>query len=326
MRRVLMIAVVAFGSAIVGGNAATAQDGKIQFASHSSVQEMMDRIESLEATLASYESDGDFVVIDDEGVISGGGKGSCKGCGAAGCNCVCGDGCALYAGVEVVFAKPYFEDGVDRSSSGPSDESYNFEGSPRVILGGRNACGTGARVRWWNWDHRSSNDPGQGFQENPFRLNVDAVDLDATQMVCWGPVNAMFFGGVRYGRVEHSNRFGNGTRFEGTGPTLGVDVNIPVHCKVALIGNYRYAALFGESTITQSNQVNHDKFASNHEVQLGVQYSHCCGHGTLNIKGLVEAQAWVDVTESPDNGLNNNNDPDDDLGFVGFGFALEYVY
>lgn len=311
MKRFTMALAIALGATLLGGNAATAQ--QTRFATHSSVQEMMDRIESLEASLASYETVSDFEY--------GGGKGGISKCGSCGgCDCSCNDGCAFYVGAEAVYAKPFFEDEVEPNDG---EATYDYEISSRFYFGGRNENGTGLRTRWWQWDHAST----EGDASNdPFELRVHAVDLDATQTVCWGPVNAMFFGGARYGYVRHHENDGEGSTFEGIGPTVGVDLNIPIRCtNLAMIGNFRYSALFGESRFTDAD-TGEDDFVGNIETQIGVQYSKCCSRGTMNIRAVIEAQQWEDAADDPTDSLDSTSNTDEDLAFLGFGLGLEFVY
>jgi hypothetical protein len=313
MKRFHLALAIAISATLFAGKTVSAQsNGQMQFASYSSMQEMVDRIESLEASLASYSTDGDFIIDGSKGVSK------CSTCG--GCDCSCGGGCALYFGAEAVYAKPHFEDEVEPNDG---EATYDYEISSRLYFGGRNDHGFGARVRWWQFDHNSQ----EGDARNdPFQLTVDAVDFEATQMVCWGPVNAMFFGGARYGKVSHVEDDGEGSTFEGTGPTVGIDLNLPIRCtNLSLIGNFRYSALFGNSRFTDNN-TGEDDIVGNVETQLGIQYSHCCSRGTLNIRTVVETQQWEGAADDPTDNLDSISSTNEDLGFLGFGVGIEYVY
>ena len=287
----------------------SAQDGpgsKMQYASYDSMQDMVDRIESLEASLASYNAGG-----GDAGYGKGGG---------CGCDCYCADACGIFAGVELVYAKPHFEDEVDDSSL---ESGYDYEISARYYGGVRNENGFGGRLRYWRWDHRSD---GDNNFEDPFRLDVQTIDADVTQMICLGPINLNAFGGARYSRILHKDDDHDGATFEGWGPTIGVDALIPINCtNLALVGNFRYSALFGHSRFDRSSRGD-DDFVNNFETQLGIQYSRCMGHGTLNLRFLVEAQTFSNGTDDPSVLLDDTGSTDEDLGFVGGVVGIEYLW
>ncbi len=320
MKRFSLALAIACCAMLMAAQNVSAQDGpgsNVRYASFSSMQDMIDRIDSLEASLASYSSDGEFV--------DGGGKGGCSTCGSAGgCDCFCANACGIYVGVEAVYARPHFEDEVDVDDNG---SGYDWEISARFIGGIRNANGFGGRVRYWRWDHRSNvNSSSVPPWDDPFRLDVQALDLELTQMVCWGPVNATFFGGTRYGRVWHKDNDNEGMTFEGWGPSIGTELLISINCtNLALVGNLRYSALFGHSRFDEFDRAD-DDFVTGVDTQLGVQYSRCMGHGTLLIRGLVEAQVWAGATDNPSDDLDDSSSTDEDLAFVGFTFGVEYLW
>jgi|GEM_PF-1417420 len=72
-------------------------------------------------------------------------------------NSTCGGG--LYLGAAAVFAKPHFKEAFQYSQTNFQTGlqslvpfSYDYEVTPRVWLGYRNADGFGVRATWWNFD------------------------------------------------------------------------------------------------------------------------------------------------------------------------------
>jgi hypothetical protein len=304
MKTFSMAMAFALGITLLGGSIASAQNGgQVQNASYGSIQDMIGRIESIEGTLVGYNASDDCC-------------GSGVQCGS-GCAKCCNDQSAVYFGVEMVVAKPYFEDEVE---GGVDSAFYDTEISPRFYGGFSNANGFGGRVRYWQWDHTSRLTAGSSDDE--FRLNVQALDLEMTTQASLGAIDMMLFGGTRYGRVEHKDVNGEGQTFEGFGPTVGVDLTTPIKCtNLSLLGGFRYSALYGHTRFTNFEKGT-DDFVTGIDTQLGVQYS----RGSLNIRALVESQLWANATEDPSDSLASESNSDDDLGFLGFVLGVEYVF
>ena len=235
------------------------------------------------------------------------------------------DQSALYFGAELVLAKPYFEDEFD---SADSDEArYHYEVSPRFFGGFRTASGFGGRARYWQWNQSSNPGPSPSA---PFRLDVQALDIETTMEARLGRIDLTLFGGGRYGKVGHKTVDARGTTFEGFGPTLGVDLMIPARCSnLSLLGGIRYSALFGHTAFIDDNDDSSrgdDDLVTGFDAQLGVQYSRCVANGRLNARAYVESQLWADATDNADVSLETTSSSDEDLGFLAFVFGIEYIY
>lgn len=297
-----------------GSNVSAQNEGQVQIALYDSMQDKIERIQSLEGTLVGYNSSANYC----EGDVQCG-----NGC-AKGCN----DRSAIYVGAELVVAKPHFEDGFDIDD--PSGEArYDYDVSPRFIGGFSKANGVGGRVRYWLWDHHSNQGPGLSV-EAPFRLYVQALDLETTMLARLGSADLMLFGGTRYGRVEHKDNDDEGMTFEGIGPTLGVDLMLPIRCRnLSLLAGIRYSALFGHTRYTgdsgSSPGRSEDDLVTGLDTQLGVQYSRRVANGSLNVRAFVESQLWADATDNPNTSLDNPTSSDEDLGFLAYVFGIEYV-
>ena len=225
----------------------------------------------------------------------------------------------LYAGAALVIAKPHFEDEVD---VGFDAASYDYEVTPRVWMGYRNDCGAGIRARYWVFDH-ASNEPAAVAQA-PFSLNVRTADLEFTQVACVGPLVAEFFGGARYGKVEHLNNNGEGLDFEGIGPQVGVDLLIPTRSCISLYGGTRAAVLFGSTKYNANGSPGDADLMPVFELQLGAEYVRCLGGGLFAIRSGVEAQVWPSGVDEPANGIATSTRTDNSFGFLGYVFGAEF--
>ena len=176
----------------------------------------------------------------------------------------------------MVFVKPFFVDGVDFDNGVQQEPDYDYEPSPRVFLGIRHCNGLGFRARYWYFDQLSSEEQFEDQSETPMNLQVQTVDLEGTQLVCLGPLNATFLAGARYSKVEHRESDDEGHYFEGFGPTFGMELLQPIHCtNFAVVGNVRGAMAFGETHFRQSQSfaaVDDDDLLWTLESQLGVEY------------------------------------------------------
>jgi len=307
------------------------------------------RFASMEAELESLRAQVQQVSF------GGGGDKGCYDCGATGCNCYCDIGCGgVYAGVELALLKPHFDTGIENDIEAdgfvdPNNASFDYEATPRFYAGYRNCDGLGIRARYWTFDQAVTleNPDGPG---NFFINGIDAtsVDLEVTQLVCWGPLQMNFAGGVRYGKFEHNGAeiddedidiFHND--FEGWGPTLAMEGRRPIGCSgLALVGNVRSSLLFGESKTAEVNDgdvdnplanadldVYEDDMSLGLESQIGVEYSRCLGNGVFKVRALLEGQYWgavsqVEVADNP--GDDNEEDQQNGVGFVGATFGVEY--
>lgn len=276
---------------------------------------------AVNAELASLRSE----LAELRANVGGGGK-DCNDCGAKGGNCICDVGCGgWYAGVEVFFAKPHFDHGVDARTgmgpTGPQEPSWDLQASPRFWVGVHNHNGLGARVRYWQFDHGAEglrffdpDDPDE-LRLVDAGLQVDAFDAEITQQACLGPLDILFSAGLRAGTVKVDRfRFDDDgddevemfsrTDFDGVGPTIAAEFVRPIGCRgLAFVGSGRGSLLFGETDMLRreienggdpddTSMVENDDVVYVLETQLGGEYSRCLGSGVLRLRALWEAQLW----------------------------------
>jgi len=314
---------------------------------------------SISTRFASMQAELEELRAKAEQISYGGdGKIACNDCGSVGCNCLCDVGCGgFFAGAEAVIVRAHIGDGAENDVVDAAiDARYDYKVTPRIWLGYRNCEGLGIRARWWNFDQDSNlsdaaTDPDDEVSFHS--LNVQAVDLEATQLVCWGPLQMNFAMGARYGKVE-----GTGTNiydfdgdldvdagqsdFEGFGPTFALEARRPISCSnFALIGNLRNSLLFGNN-----NSVDIDADVGNQgfnnvvldtgerkdtavyvvESQVGAEYTRCLGSGVLSIRAVMEGQFWGKSIAQNDPGSTSSDNLDEDLGFFGATFGVEYSH
>jgi len=152
----------------------------------------------------------------------------------------------VYAGVELVIVKPYWEDEVDTlreetiQDGDPStrneivellDPDYSCGLSPRIYLGYRNCDGLGTRVRYWYYNASAnplavSQETGQGDQIQiddkllNAGLQVQALDWEATKRLSDGRFSLDLNGGVRYAKTKLHASFNTEQRQLGEDPHI----------------------------------------------------------------------------------------------------------
>jgi len=234
-------------------------------------------------------------------------------------NYCCTNDAGWSLGVDCVFAKPHFSDGVENG-----DPTYDFSLAPRIILAHKDECGVGCRARYWWYEDDSSIASGNGDADAGLQteFRMDVVDLEITKDLCWGRVKPTVFAGLRYMDHEHAEIQNDNdvAKVNGWGPAIGIDTLTPVGCNCNFVGNVRYAALFGEAK-SDGDQMEDLGFNSI-EAQLGFQWQRCTKYGTMRYHTLVEAQNWESAFTETD---TINNDPDDDIVMLGLVFGIEFL-
>jgi len=260
----------------------------------------------------------------DGGVPAAGG---CTTCGSpAGCNCSCNVDCGWFAGYELVIVKPHFENGVDRSGGVLDDPRFDLAPSHRLWFGNRDAEGRSWRLRYYQYNQTADGPP----DATSMNLEVQTVDAEINQLVCWGPMQMEFTGGIRYGHisdVQGNDGFLQQHDFNGFGPTVALEAILPSRwCDIDLVGNFRVSLLYGTDRLdsTGDGRIDDlDDLVSSLEIQLGAQKSYCLANGgTVTLRALMEAQYWNAANE--DFGDGDLTSVDDDFGL--FGAALSLIY
>jgi hypothetical protein len=238
--------------------------------------------------------------------------------------------------------------------------SYGFQATPRFFVGWRNDEGLGIRGRYWLLNCSSDvllNEVGNTDQFFSQSLNMQALDLEMTQLTCLGGFEIELGGGARYGHVRTGTtadiRPGVYTptqfisNFDGFGPTAAINIRRPMGLgNWALVGSGRGSLLFGQTNFTQqfvpnggsTVPINTGKvpfdFVPVFETQIGLERNWWGEYGRFAVRGSLEAQWWGNAGSSPaknPTGQGVSNDPysilhhtDQDIGLIGA--ALSFVY
>ncbi len=244
--------------------------------------------------------------------------------------------------------------------------SYDYDISPRTWLGYTGANGLGVRTRYWQYDHAAA--PFQSSPFVPAQahvvsiifpatiystppneilsvgdnLEVHTVDLEGTQQLDIMGMSLVVSGGLRYAMMKQHTEaqvtnVGSGAvvqalnwqrRFEGVGPSVGIEVERPIgQCGLAFVGAFHGALLFGDKNLDRVEVngagigppvVSLDRareVLGIGELQLGVQWARQLAGGTeLFVRGTYEAQLWSDAGTPT-------------LGYLGFeGFGAEFGF
>lgn len=238
--------------------------------------------------------------------------------------CCCCDGGA-YASFEFLWLRPHAsEDWVGKMSE-------KLELSSRTIVGYENCCGLGARARYWNFDHSITLlDPGF------LGMDVNVVDLEATNHICVRSTDLIFAGGFRYAGWALSANNNNEVELDAYGLTVAADARTPLctYCnnRWSFVYGARWSILGGDwkgdndiiDTIFE-RQVRDDNLVVT-ELYAGFEYLYCTCSCNYFARTTVEMQNWEsDVLGEP--GIGNPLASGliastDSIGFVGVGLQL----
>ncbi|MCA9155041.1 MAG: hypothetical protein KDA55_17480 [Planctomycetales bacterium] len=304
------------------------------------VEANMQRIEQLEAQLASLRSE---LASNYGPSLTSSHAGGCDslGCDSLGC---CDSGCldkccnditcgsnGFYAAVEIAVLEAHI--GTVRVAGANLTPDFDYEATPRVIIGYENVYGFGVRARYFDYDHAASGVSIIGGLVGGLTLGleVEAIDLEATQRTEFCSWDMTVAGGLRYGKLGAAidvPGLGVAATFEGVGPTVALEARrFAGNSGIALFGKTRASLLYGDNNITGTgaaaiiNAVNpsvEEQLLQVWEISLGAEYAWQAGNAEAFLAVALEAQAWE---LAPVFGLLGL-----DLGFVGptSTFGLRY--
>jgi hypothetical protein len=222
---------------------------------------------------------------------------------------VCDVKCASPAGVtwslaaEIALLRPYDTDSQ-------AAVAYDAKAAYRLALAATNQCGTGVRVRWFDYDDTSSL-PDQGVD----RYQVETLDVEFVTAIDLGcNLHGVFSAGGRYAEYFEYDGDDLDTVNGSFGPVLGVELHYDLCHNLSLFGLGRHALMYGNYNGFEQNYQFHTFSIS--EIQLGAQYkTNLCGSCAF-VRCAMEAQRWEGV-----------NDYDtQDFGLFGGTFAAGIVY
>lgn len=274
------------------------------------------------------------------------------------CNAIAGDPCCaemggLYAGFAFVFAKPYLKESfkafaVDLPTATQHlfgfDHPYDL--SPRVWLGYQASDGFGIRARYWQYDQDAdplalvssdtravaaqtvtvvfpgliqSTGPGQVLTVGN-GLRVQTIDLEGTEQLSIGTVQAVFGMGVRYATLGQSFQaaiseagvpvqlLASRREFEGFGPIVSGEFRRPLgRSGLGAFASVSGGILFGTKSMRRSlldaqntfppiiSMDRIDEVTGMGDLQIGLEWSRCSPVGRVFVRGSYEAQLWTDA-------------------------------
>ena len=176
-----------------------------------------------------------------------------------------------------------------------TDASLGSDSGYRINLGYETQEGLGLRLRYFDFDGRTTFSDGVGG------LNASYFDLEVTDRFCLGKMQGMLSAGYRHADWEQIYRDETYVKFEGDGVTLGAMLERDLGCNLDLFGWVQQSILFGKDTYDGYESY----VMSWTEVQLGAQYNaNISGCGAF-LRGGFEAQRHEAVAnaDSQDMGL-----------------------
>ncbi|TWT47483.1 Lpg1974 family pore-forming outer membrane protein [Botrimarina hoheduenensis] len=193
-----------------------------------------------------------------------------------------------------------------------------LQGGVRFVLGKENCDGFGVRFQYFHFDndvdYRGNWENGiSEIFDGRSRVDVHAIDIEATQRATFRSWDLVVGGGLRQGSVALSQGGGlfagigsfyglpSGVDFDGVGPTFSISAERPLGCtNVSLVGRARTSLLFGDIDIlptfgggSQALLTINDEFVQVTEFQFGLNYDRALSHAkTLTVGVFWEAQRW----------------------------------
>jgi len=203
----------------------------------------------------------------------------------------CGDRCcsnckSWIASAELVFLTPHHneDDAAIRTSN---DVGY------RLMGGWDNGCGSGARVRWFDFE---GDDGPDGTTDTLDVLGLETLDVEwYTSCDIGCGTTAVVSAGVRY--LDYLEVFGTGSTLtlNGWGPVIGAELNRNVCGAFSLFALTRFSIVSVDGNSFGSNVDN--QIASVTEIQVGGQLDYETCSGTYFLRGALEGHVLGDFGE-----------------------------
>lgn len=272
--------------------------------------------------------------VHQTGMFSDALAGPCTSDNCAGdCSTACDDCCeparcrTVTGMIEIPYLTPhtgsFFLPGTGRITP-----DFDGQVSSRYSLGVANEEGLGMRMRYWLFDHDSppATTGGVSVQQAVKAQTLDFETTQTTELCHW---QMEWFGGMRYANQEYNLAFSPGggavggleLKFEGVGPTLGMNTLRPIgNGRVSLYGGLRGSLIFGDTRAAGTGAaigllgagIRVDEHVMQiWDLNMGIQY----GHGPLFARLGYEAQVW-------DSGLPIVNF---DVGYSGPTVAIGFI-
>ncbi len=267
MRRLLGWSLVGLMLVAGAGQAAAQQMDMI---SYSEYESLVQRIEQLEAQLASHGGDG---------ACDAGPQWTCRTPG-------------IVAGGEITWLKVFDTEG--------QGSNFAYQAAPRFWLGYQFEGGLGMRARYFEYDKQAST-PGSNFYDGFHMVNFD---LEVTDTFDLGKWSGLISGGVRF--TEYREEYNAaGTDFEelagsNIGLVLGIEGYRPITDNVYLFGLTRGSVSIADKRVNDAGTIlGNDYSFFIWELQLGAEYRyHLCGTSYLFARAAAEAQVWSGIGDN----------------------------
>lgn len=236
------------------------------------------------------------------------------------------------------------------------DFSPGMNVAPLIWVGIENSYGFGVRSRWFSYSADDTLGAQPGAPVAPARpfaptigaitasstLDIDSVDLEATQSWQHGPWGLLFGGGARYVHLNQEyladlnaltgtrTLVSSGRSFSGAGPTLSLEGRRRLgHSGFGLYALSHGSILFGttrENYLTSTNVGAAQAFTRSEldvlpigEIEAGAEYAHCIGHCRLFVQGGFVGQIWWNAGNASNfDPLNNSSAASTNFGLLGF--------
>ncbi len=302
--------------------AARAQDHVAPIDDVSSIDSYETRISELETELASLRNSMQPGAMTDDADFASGSSGP-----------------AWVAEFELLFLRPHKGQGVRIGQGFFDDAEFEFEASPRIMVGRVGDEGLGWRLRWFDFQHGADARERGG---SILTIDTYTVDWEIFERFQLNEVwDIEVFGGSRYIGYEedHRDNFPLPTRRSvtswGWGGIVGMEARKKTGRNWSFYGRMRFALIGGDrwvnnaprnTGITLSNRKYLDYWSPQIEISTGTEYSRILDNGTeVFFRWGGEWITYYNITANyPFRPGALTMQDADDVGFGGFGFSFGF--
>ena len=237
----------------------------------------------------------------------------------------------LFFTTEATFLK-YHRSAGSQVGDGPGDVvNFDLDFSPRFTLGASNANGTGARVRFWDFDHNAGSTDSLGSID----VQAQTIDFEVFNRIKLSDYSrAELSVGLR--RAEFSEVLRDGgdiaaNRFTGVGAIFGASIRRDFG-PGAIRATGRFSIMMDDKSILDDSDgptTHNDSIVSVAEMGIHYEVSREIGRTLWTGSLGTEWQKWTNFTEGHDIADDDSLDfrgGGGDVGFVGAVAGLTIAY
>jgi hypothetical protein len=230
---------------------------------------------------------------------------------------------------EALWFRYHRADGVRVGVAADEGVEFDFEITPRLTVGYAGKDGGGARLRWWQFDHRQDAFEAGG---SAMRVNTDVFDFELFDTFClnhnW---NIEIGGGIRYCEFEETMIDAGGVAdvrfnyFTGFGVVANAELRRTIGRNGALFLRGRSAILMDDKDIFNDDGAQQvrllDATVGMTELAIGYDYVLPMARGAFLFAGVqLEWQNWYNFSSSFEDTANTEDfGGPSDVGFGGYG-------